>query len=291
MSKKPFAEIEEANKLVQEISRKLGVKPRVSLELIEDVGVLEEVLEETKWGIFLIPSRLQENFAPIFILDSFFGNKRFWGRMLAHECGHIKTFYNGLPYFYPRKIEEDLSPILNNVPVELGMFADQFSRYGELKKTYGFIPEMFFRDLRIKIHDNLANKEAINVGFDEDYASFAGSELGRFLDLNFLRQPYHSKLVVMDLSEKLAILKVSDNLNCRKVSKRFDEFFKRLEKYGFKQFVESCADFFNELEFTTSKEQMGKFFKTGLSILVRNISPTELRDSFELGINRLLLKE
>lgn len=291
MSKKLSTENDEANKLVQEISRKLGLKPEVSLERIKDIRVLKEVSEETKkWGVFLIMSRLEENFVPIFILDSFFRNRNFWKRLLAHECGHIKTFYNGLPYFYLREIEEDPSSILNSVPIELGMFADQFSRYEDLKKTYGFVQEMLFGDLRIRIHDNLANREAINVGFDEDYASFAESELGRFLDLNFLNQPYHSKLVIMDLSEKLAILGVSDNLNCRKVLKRFNEFFKRLETYGLQQFVGGCVDFFNELEFTISKEQMGEFFKTGLSILTRNISPSELRDSFELGINRLLLK-
>ena len=279
MDKKLSEEMGEANKLVQEISQKLKLKPVVSLKLIKDAGVLGEVSEEVKnWGCFLIPFRFQENFAPIFISDNFFRNKRFWKRLLAHECGHIKTFYNGLPYFYLKGVEEDLPAFFRKAPITLDIFSNQFSKYEDLGDLYGVAQQIIFSNFRERLHDNLANKEAMNATFAYDYALFAESELERFLDLKFIKQPYISKLILLDLSEKAIVLDGRDESKCRDVVRKFNEFFEVLEKFRLLGYVENCKRFFSELKFTTNVNQMEMYYKSGLAILTESLLSSELKE-------------
>jgi hypothetical protein len=284
MGKKLSTTIEEAKELVQKISRKLSLKPRVSLELIKDVGVLEEVPEETKkWGVFLVPSKFQENFAPIYVLDSFFRNKTHWTRLLAHECGHIKTFYDGLPYFYLRGIEEPPG-VLRKIPIALDAFSNQFAKYRDLGDFYTVAQLQIFRDFRGRLHDDIANKEAIKATFIDEYAIFADYELKNFLDLKFIKQPYISKLILMDLSEKYVLFDNQNESKCKDVSRKFDEFFKVLGKFELTEYVENCKKFFAKLEFTTDVNQMKMYYKSGLALLTQYVSVFELKQYFKCNL-------
>lgn len=282
--------LEEATKLLQEISQKLELKTAVSLELIEDVGILEQVPEETKkLGIFLIVQRLQENFAPIFILDSFFKNKRFWGRMLAHECGHIKTFYNGLPYFYLKSVDEESSPIINKVQVMLDEFPSYFDKYRNLDDFYEVARQFLFSDIRERIHDHLANIEAINATFIDDYVIFAEFELKKFSNLRFLDRPYVSKLIVMDLSEKLVTLQSTHTTKCHQTIRKYDSFFESLSKFNLAEYVTDCKKFFWRLEFTTDSDHMRSNYMDGLKILIGNVSSSELAESIHRALEKIAL--
>lgn len=286
MAKKLAVKLEEANNLVHEISRKLKLKPAVSLEFVEED--LEVSNEAKELGCFLIVSKLQENTAPIFVLDTFFENERFWRRFLAHECAHIKTLYNGLPYLWIENAEEGLPAFINKVPITPSNFSDQLAKYKDLGDLYGPAKMILFIDLRDRIHDHLANIEAVKVDFADDYALFAEYELNKFLDLKFIEQPYLSKLILMDLSEKFTIIDTGSSAVCKEVTRKFDDFFARLEEHGLLGYIENCKGFFKKLEFTRVQGQMIAYQRTGLSVLLENLTLIELKKRLDLTLQLLL---
>lgn len=181
------------NKLVKQISTKIDIEPQVEVKLTDDFTAWDS--QAKRFGCTVNPLEIREDTAHIYISDEFFDHQNLWRRLLVHECGHIKTYYQGMPFFYLSE-EEIRNPVLNSKEVDSEYFSNQMSKYENLSPNlFSITCKMFVTDIRIRIHDHLANKIATKPDFEEDFAKFADFELERFADKCFLEEPYFSKLI------------------------------------------------------------------------------------------------